>query len=647
MSNGFDKISLDKKISAPDSTGTPNQNNIMAKRKKPVLLKIFLIFIAAVVGISALLYFPVKNLYAQVSKTTEVINRVKQAAENQNIEELQKGLAQSKEQLEVTRKAYRNLGFIGFVPFVGGYYNDGQHGLDAALAGIEAGQISVETLLPYADLLGLKGESTFVSGSADDRIQTAVQTLDKLTPRLGEISQKLAQVQKNLNEINVNRYPEKIGDREVRSQLSSIKTTVDEASTLFINARPLMESLPSILGQPDPKKYLILFQNDKELRPTGGFITAYAIFKLDKGKIIVETADDIYKLDEKNTTSKTPPAPIVNHLKVFKLHLRDANYDPDFIDSMKRFEEIYNSIGGTTKVDGIIAVDTHVLVEAMKILGSIPAYGTKCTVDKELRCICTQIIYELEEYTGIRSIYIKENRKDIIGVLLYQIMQKALGVSPSQYWGQLFQMVLSEFDQKHILVSLKNENAQQSIEALNYAGRMLVNHDGDYLHINDANLGGAKSNLFVKHFITQDYEKGDDGRVIKTVTIEYKNPTEGSPGCNLEAGGLCLNGPMPNWIRIYVPKGSELIEFTDSEDEVIIADGYNKTYFEGFVTVMPASVTQVKVKYKLPKEITGPKVNLYMQKQAGTEGHEITLKVNGKDREIFNLIQDKIIEVKI
>jgi len=169
--------------------------------------------------------------------------------------------------------------------------------------------------------------------------------------------------------------------------------------------------LPSILGQPDSKKYLVIFQNDKELRPTGGFITGFAVFKIDKGKLIVEASDDIYKLDERNNTKIAPPPQFIRYLKVYKLYLRDANFDPDYIDSIKRFEEIYNNISGTTKVDGIIAVDTHVLVEAMKILGPIPAYGTNFTVENDKRCDCPQVIYELEDYAGRRVNYIRRTAR--------------------------------------------------------------------------------------------------------------------------------------------------------------------------------------------------------------------------------------------
>ena len=45
---------------------------------------------------------------------------------------------------------------------------------------------------------------------------------------------------------------------------------IDNAVKSFVNAQPF-KSLPSMLGEPEMVRYLILFPNDKELRSTGGF----------------------------------------------------------------------------------------------------------------------------------------------------------------------------------------------------------------------------------------------------------------------------------------------------------------------------------------------------------------------------------------
>jgi hypothetical protein len=207
---------------------------------------------------------------------------------------------------------------------------------------------------------------------------------------------------------------------------------------------------------------------------------------------------------------------------------------------MNDFNKLYAKAGGYKKVDGIIALDTYPLVSAMDILGgSIDVDGSIFTTKKDEHCNCANVIYQLEVYADQPVEFIKQNRKGIVGDLMIAIMNKAFSSSPKLYWGPLFQAMLTNVVQKHILFDIYNTDAQQGLGALNATGQ-IRSFDGDYLHINDSNFGGAKSNLYVSEDVTQDYSIKSDGSITKTVTIHYKNPFPPSD-CNLERGGLCLN----------------------------------------------------------------------------------------------------------
>ncbi|MBI2190103.1 MAG: DUF4012 domain-containing protein, partial [Candidatus Levybacteria bacterium] len=112
-----------------------------------------------------------------------------------------------------------------------------------------------------------------------------------------------------------------------------LRSLTDQGVSLLVEARPLIKILPSLLGDPEDKKYLVLFQNDNELRPTGGFITAYAIFRLEKGVVHVDTSSDIYNLDNTLLNKPKAPEPILKYLpNVATLNLRDSNLSADFIE---------------------------------------------------------------------------------------------------------------------------------------------------------------------------------------------------------------------------------------------------------------------------------------------------------------------------
>lgn len=642
-------------LQAPAELPTPysdevERNNIQQFSQKKigifpiVILIILIVFVVIVAG-------PLQKTYASAKKTYDQARKSWDGLKKQNIELADEELKKTKIELEQTQKDLHSLSYLRFIPIAAWYYNDAAHLANAGAYGLESAQIILDSIKPYQDLLGLKGKGTFVMGTAEQRIQTAILTLSKITPRIDDVSESLVLAQKEIDQVDPNHYPPIFGGDKIRQQIKTVKTVADEGIAFVTEARPLIKLLPSLLGESKQKKYLILFQNDKELRPTGGFITAYAIFSVDKGVIHVDKSDDIYNLDNSIRVKRKAPEPILKYLPlVSTFNIRDSNLSPDFIESMKMFNSLYEDAGAKVDVDGIIALDTKVLVSTIKILDDeVWAGGMLFNTKNDKRCNCSQVIYQLENLISTpKSLDLRVSnlaavqaaRKDMLGVLLYAIMEKALKSSPKKYWGPLVQQMIMDTNEKHVLFYLYNKEAQAGIEALNAAGR-IVKFGGDYLHINDANMGGAKSNLFVKQEVSQKYTIGAGGSIEKTVTISYKNPVPPSD-CNLERGNLCLNGVLRDWVRVYVPKGSTLVSSKGSEVKVTTYDELDKTVIEGFLTVRPLGSVTYTLVYRLPFKITSNSpLPLLIQKQPGTYDNPYTISVNGKTVQKFELVTDK------
>lgn len=646
--DGFEKMSLD--VPSPES---PTTNSRTMQTKKPATLRfgrktyiglgigalliLFIVFGIVIPGIAA---------YAQAKKTYAVAKLAVGAIKQENIEDASNQLNALKPELLKTQQQVKDMGYLAFVPLVNFYYNDALHLVNAGVYGLNAGQILIDSIKPYADVLGLKGAHSFVGGSAQDRIQTAVTTMSKVTPKIDDIGQQLALVQKEIDQVDPNHYPTFLGLGKVQTTLKDLRTGVDEATTFVTQAKPLIKVLPTLLGEPTDTRYLVIFQNDGELRPTGGFITFYAIFRLSHGVIHVDSSNDIYSLDATIGNKPKSPRIIAKYLPKEPLwNLRDTNLSPDFKQSMDDFMALYKKAGGYVPVNGIIAIDTHVLVAAMNILGDITVDGETFTTKKVPACNCAQVVYALEQQSDTPVDYIKANRKGIVGDLLYAIMQKAFASSPKLYWGKLFQMFIAETNQKHVLFTLSDKGAQSGLEALNAAG-IIVPFTGDYLHINDSNWGGAKSNLFIKEAVDIAYNVKSDGTVSKTITIDYKNPYAPSD-CNLEHGNLCLNATNRDVVRIYVPKGSILGDTTGSQVKEMTYDELGKTVFEGFVSIRPLGQATYTVSYTLPFKVSSSTLPVYIQKQPGTDGIQYTISVNGRQVDSFVLDTDKTLNLKV
>lgn len=583
------------------------------------------------------------------------------AAKTQDLVKIKAEVGNTKRSLVSLSSAYKLIAWEKFIPFAGSYISDGSHILAAGQAGVDAGETVLTVIEPYADLLGFinTGSSSVLGAetseqTTQDRINFIVKAIPDLVPQLDTISAKAEVVQNEISQINADRYPEKFKGISVRSQIRKYQDLVEEAGNYMVNAKPVLEAAPYLLGVDSPRTYLVLFQNDKELRPTGGFMTAYSIMKVDNATFTPVISDDIYTLDAKYSPTIQAPQPIVDYIKgpyalSSRWRLRDMNWSPDFEKSMETFVPAAKK-AGVTNIDGIIAVDTHLLVDLLDVMGPIgvPGYGNFSTeIIKE--CNCPQVIYELESFADVEGAVVWDpvtgkivsapanynNRKAIIGPLMNSILSNALA-QPKEKIPDLLTATFNSVTEKHVLLYILDENVQNAVADFGLAGTIDQEFEYDYLHINDANLGGRKSNLYAYQEVSQDVDISSDGTVIKTLTITYQNP---------EKQDGWLNSVLPTWVRVYVPKGSELIVSEGLEKTQEPYEDLGKTVFAGFFKLRPEGVSKVTLKYKLPFKVSKD-YRLFIQKQPGTDGFLYTLNV-GKKVEEFKLKTDKEIKIEL
>ncbi len=632
-------VSEDPQMDPPTSKDSKTGKYIMWG-----LLALVVIFIVGIL-------IPGFLVYGSATKLTKSAQNVKAAVATQNINNIKTSLTQFNSDLVGFQKTYRLLSLLRIIPVAGSYYNDGRVAVDGGIHGINAAKILITTAEPYADIIGFTGGAGAKSGeqNAENRIQFIVDTIGGVAPKLPELSKEMSLANADLSQIDPNRYPLKFQGKPVRTSIATALDFISQAADITTNAQPILTQAPYLLGVDGERTYLLIFQNDKELRPTGGFITAYSIIKVNKGKISQVTSNDIYNLDLKYKPTIPAPAPLIKYIKgpyilSQNVRLRDMNFAPDYKVSMDQFLTEAQKVG-IPKVDGIIAVDTQVLVNILNVTGEVGVSGFgNYSAKSDARCNCPQVIYELESFADIEGPVIwdpvtgkiilqpphADNRKKIVGPLMNSILSNALG-QPKAKLPDLFKAAFDSLTEKHVLFYLLNPDAQKAAESFDIAGRV-KDYSGDYLYINDANLGGRKSNLYVTQEVEQTINVKSDGSIEKVVNITYKNP---------EKQDGWLNSVLPDWVRVYVPKGSQLVSMEGVTDKANPYEEFGKTVFAGYFELRPQGVAKVTLTYRLPfkvKDLPGFKMGIYnelVQKQPGTNLPLYTNIVNKHQQEQF------------
>lgn len=583
------------------------------------------------------LILPSIFIFLGVKQASSHGKSIVEAYKGQNFDQLTREVGSTKGALQQANFALSFLFWLKVIPILGGYYSDAKGFISAGAEELTAIDSILKNLESSKAELGFDGHPK----SGPDRVTQVVKILDKSLPHLDKVQKNLTKASTDVKNIDVNKYPDTFKGKTIRKNLEVAKNFIMGASMAVKEGKQALQVAPGVLGIPSSKNYLLLFQNDKEIRATGGFMTAYATLTINNGQVGATTSDDIYRLDEKllnvcltKICPLTPPAPIIKYLPEVSgkarsaWSMRDSNLSPDVATSAKQFEKMYSFLGEGLPFDGIIYIDTQVVEQLIEITGPINVFDTQYSAKVDKRCNCPNVIYELEAYAEIAAKGEKD-RKAILGVLMQQILARSVGADVEKL-PQLIETIAILANHKHVMFYMHDPKVQEALSQLNWTGQMKA-YDADYLHINDSNFAGGKSNLYVTQTVAQEISKQGEG-FKKKITIEYKNN---------EPFNTWLNGINRDYVRFFVPKGSKLISSKGSEVPVTtIDDDLGKTVFEAFVQVRPQNSRKLEIEYTIPYKPTG-QYKLLIQKQPGAKDFEYKIKLNGSQKADFKLEQDK------
>jgi hypothetical protein len=453
-----------------------------------------------------------------------------------------------------------------------------------------------------------------------------ISIMPQIAEEMDGVIGKLEMVGDELEPVNASRYPESFRGTPVRGSIILAQTTLSQVGEYGPDIKKALTVVPGLLGVGSTeKRYMVIMQNDKEIRATGGFWTNYATFKIQNAMLNSDfSSKDMYSIDltldvidSYHTFPNVPPA-YRDYLKVERLYARDANISPDYPTAIDQFMYFYRLAmpldpNEIKPVDGIIAIDTQVIAELLEITGPVTVNGFTYTSEN--------VVLELEK---IASLTLREQagRKKVLGDLMERMLLNVFE-SDSNLWPELVDKGVDLAMRKHILAFVFDEEAQLLLEKYNLAGRIIDPVEGDYTYVVSTNLGADKTNWFVDREIDHILEKEGD-RWIKTTKIKYSYPQP-------DAQYIDFVKRFRDWVRVYTPLNSELIEVTGSAITPVTDQERNKTYFTGYLELGPAESGEMIFKYYLPDSAVKDGVyDLYIQKQPGTNGEIHHITVNGE-----------------
>lgn len=386
--------------------------------------------------------------------------------------------------------------------------------------------------------------------------------------------------------------------------------------------------MPYFLGFDSPKRFLVLLQNNTEMRPTGGFIGAYGIIEITSGEVTSWFVQGTEVLDNNAVeTAVIPPAPepIQKYLVQPDWFFRDMNWDPDFPTTAQRVMAAYQEESGKNVVfDGVVAVTPTVFERLMQYIGPVTVDGVTLNAEN----FTERLEYEVEYGYEQRGDSF-ENRKRLMGDLLQELIV-VFEDRVFELWPKAIDVVFSSLADKHILLYATEPGTQEIILKQDWGGNLVpleVGQDGVF--VVDANLASLKTDHAIERSYTYTITP-EDNRLRARLEVQY----------NHTGSFDWRTSRYRSYTRMYLPAGVEMIDGEGAmvQDrnaqvgEFTISNESDRVVAGAFFAVEPGESHTLALEYWLPGSVVQSTANgvytLFVQKQAGLLEPSLTLNLD-------------------
>lgn len=393
-----------------------------------------------------------------------------------------------------------------------------------------------------------------------------------------------------------------------------------------------IEVLNKLVGKftaQDDKEYsfLVLLQNNMELRPGGGFLGQYAVIKTKNGEVISSYVEDANLLDQRITARVPTPYPFKQMMSLKKWKFRDSNFSPDFPTNVEKAKYFYRLSGRSSEgFDGVIAINATVLNDVLELTGPITVPGYNVEFNKD------NAVLKLEEI--VEKAYLMDpsldtqNRKAIMKKMTPLLIEKIFGLGSIP---KLADFAHKQIANKNIMINFTDPELQKLVEGVDWDGSVDKEWAGDYLMAVDANMGALKSDYYIERSMDYNIDLTQPKPLV-TLKILYKH--------NAQYGDW-RTSDYHSYLRVYVPEGSNLLD-RKMVSYPYIQKEFGKTYFGFKLDVLMRGQTEAVITYELPERFSNQEdYKLLIQKQSGVGDVPVKIHLKTKDGE-FN--REEILE---
>ena len=404
--------------------------------------------------------------------------------------------------------------------------------------------------------------------------------------------------------------------QSARQQLAEQTQRLTQEAKKIAATTKVLKILPKVLGVESKQNLIVIVQDQRELRPTGGFIQAVGQLHFSRGLLTESIFQSAYELDKVRASKIQPPDEIKRFLGENLWFLRDSNWSVDLPTSAKQIR-FFVQESTNQPVDGVAALTFEGVRRLIQASGplDLPELNEQVT---------ERNFYDrLEFHAETQSLTISNQSVDYLSLILTKLVTKISQLNP-QDQAKIIEALYDLAESQDLQLTATDVEVRRAWTELGWGGEVLqppcpselatTNCVIDRLYQVDANVGINKVNPFIEKKVTDHIEVGET-KISHQRNITYRNQAklDSWPQGEYRAYLKFLLDKTAEFQSLLIngqPAATDqLLQYQEQENQVI-----------GVVIQVPRqkSVT-VELKYQLSHQYQAPFAYFFFnQKQAGT-----------------------------
>ncbi len=401
-----------------------------------------------------------------------------------------------------------------------------------------------------------------------------------------------------------------------------------------------------LLWHEERKRYLIVFQNADEIRPTWWFMWSMWLLEIFKGKVQLFQKKDVYAIewDLKTADYERLEAPKWINELTESFWLRDANYFANLRDSSNGIKFFTDNAG--IDIDGIVYINQNTLLHFLEVTWPIYFPPLDIFISSENFSEMMSLVVEAKIFKWWTLGSPKQVLFDFMEVFTKQLIDQW------KYFDYL-QVLVHDAESRDIMMWSFDEWENSFLTDMSLNGKVDYDSSLDFTYPVYTSLSGNKSDRYMKRSYTQ--------RVTSWVSCSYDVEFEIQSQHSISAWDIQnientiwkyelstpnlmqiqWNAKNRQFVRVILPSSAKIYPRDDFE----IVNYGTRRGIEFFLDTEPSQTSFYNFNYSLPNpECRNYDYTLY--KQPWVPEHDIFLLLNGKKYTYTQRTEDFYFELR-